>query len=227
MLYGKVIDGKFKYAPDTYITSDERIVIPNFNKSKELMYEFGYKPITEIYPKDDLDLKLLETYEEKGDEIIVTYIIDDTEKYLNSVREEKICKSKENLTNYLAKNPLKSSVKGGVEKLYTVTQEKQNLLSNVIVSYLNSALPYKIENKPIPDDIKIYWNCSGYICEEWTYEEITQLKQEMDEYIRPLVSMQQHLEVVLYGLPTQREIKELDVEFDEENIDFWMKYITD
>lgn len=226
MLYGKIIDGKFKFAPDTYISNDGNIVLSNFNTNQELMHEFGYKPVVEIYPETTLDLEMLKIYEEKEDKIVVTYSVNNTERYLNSMREEKIYKSKDNLANYLAEHPLKSYIKGGIEKQYTVTQEKQNQLTSVITSYLNSALPYMMVNEPIPESIKIYWNSMGCVCEEWTYEEITHLKKEIDEYVRPFVSMQQHLEVVICGLPTQKEIKELSVEFNEKNINLWMEHLN-
>lgn len=226
MLYGKIIDGKFKFAPDTYISNDGNIVLSNFNTNQELMHEFGYKPVVEIYPETTLDLEMLKIYEEKDDKIIVTYSVNNTERYLNSMREEKIYKSKDNLANYLADHPLKSCIKGGIEKKYTVTQEKQNQLTSVITSYLNSALPYMMVNEPIPKSIKIYWNSMGCVCEEWTYEEITLLKKEIDEYVRPFVSIQQHLEVVICGLPTQKEIKELSVEFNEVNINLWMEHLN-
>lgn len=226
MLYGKIIDGKFKFAPDTYISNDGNIVLSNFNTNQELMHEFGYKPVVEIYPETTLDLEMLKIYEEKEDKIVVTYSVNNTERYLNSMREEKIYKSKDNLANYLAEHPLKSCIKGGIEKKYTVTQEKQNQLTSVITSYLNSALPYMMVNEPIPESIKIYWNSMGCVCEEWTYEEITLLKKEIDEYVRPFVSIQQHLEVVICGLPTQKEIKELSVEFNEKNINLWMEHLN-
>ena len=226
MLYGKIIDGKFKFAPDTYISNDGNIVLSNFNTNQELMHEFGYKPVVEIYPETTLDLEMLKIYEEKEDKIVVTYSVNNTERYLNSMREEKIYKSKDNLANYLAGHPLKSCIKGGIEKKYTVTQEKQNQLTSVITSYLNSALPYMMVNEPIPESIKIYWNSMGCVCEEWTYEEITHLKKEIDEYVRPFVSIQQHLEVVICGLPTQKEIKELSVEFNEKNINLWMEHLN-
>lgn len=226
MLYGKIIDGKFKFAPDTYISNDGNIVLSNFNTNQELMHEFGYKPVVEIYPETTLDLEMLKIYEEKEDKIVVTYSVNNTERYLNSMREEKIYKSKDNLANYLAEHPLKSCIKGGIEKKYRVTQEKQNQLTSVITSYLNSALPYMMVNEPIPESIKIYWNSMGCVCEEWTYDEITLLKKEIDEYVRPFVSIQQHLEVVICGLPTQKEIKELSVEFNEKNIDLWMEHLN-
>jgi len=81
-------------------------------------------------------------------------------------------------------------------------------------------------NEPIPESIKIYWNSMGCVCEEWTYEEITHLKKEIHEYVRPFVSIQQHLEVVICGQPTQKEIKELSAEFNEKNINLWMKHLN-
>ena len=38
--------------------------------------------------------------------------------------------------------------------------------------------------------------------------------------------MQQHLEVVICGLPTQKEIMELSVKFNEKNIDLWMEHLN-
>jgi len=225
MLYGKVIDGKFKYAPDTYVSNDGNTVIPNFSTNKELMYEFGYKPVVEIYPEATLDLEMIKKYEEKDGKIIITYSVNNTESYLSSIREEKIYKSKENLANYLAEHPLKSSIKGGVEKQYTVTQEKQNQLTSVITSYLNSALPYIVSNQPVSENIKIYWNSMGCICEEWTYEEISELKNKITVYVTPLVAIQQYLEVTLNGFNTQKEIKEFDISFTKENIKIWTTLI--
>lgn len=225
MSYGKFIDGVFKDAPTTYVSNDGNTIIPNFNTNEELMHEFGYKIITEIIPENNNNLKLIKNYEEKENEIIITYTIDNTESYLSSLKEEKIYKSKENLANYLAEHPLKSSIKGGVEKQYTVTQEKQNQLTSVITSYLNSALPYMIANEPVPESIKIYWNSMGNICEEWTHEEISALKNEITAYVTPLVAVQQYLEVTLYGFTTQKEIKEFDIDFTEENIKTWLTLI--
>lgn len=225
MLYGKFIDGIFKYAPTTYVSNDGNTVIPNFSTNNELMYEFGYKPITEITPENSDNLKLIKKYDEKENEIVITYIVDNTESYLNSIREEKIYKSKENLANYLAEHPLKSSIKGGIEKEYTITQEKQNQLTSVITSYLNSALPYMIAKQPVPEDIKIYWNSMSCICEEWTYEEISALKNEITIHVTPLVAIQQYLEVTLNGFNTQKEIKEFDINFTEENIKVWLTLI--
>lgn len=223
MNYGKIIDGKIKYAPDTYVSNDGTICISGFNTNKEMLKDFGYKPIKEIRPENIEGLTLLETYEETEIEIVVTYSVNNTESYLNSLRDQKIYESKENLVNYLATHPLKSTVKDGIERLYTVTQDKQNMLTNTITTYLNSSMPYILTNTEIPENIKtIYWNCSGHMYKKWTYEEICKLKDEINEYIRPLISMQQHLEVVLYGLPTQQEIKNLNIDYTHENIQFWL-----
>nr|WP_243132892.1 terminase large subunit [Terrisporobacter hibernicus] len=66
-------DGKFKFAPDAYISNDGNIVLSNFNTNQELMHEFGYKPVVEIYPETTLDLEMLKIYEEKEGKIVVTY----------------------------------------------------------------------------------------------------------------------------------------------------------
>lgn len=227
MNYGKIIEGNIKYAPDTYVSNDGAICISGFNTNKEMLKDFGYKPIKEIRPENIEGLTLLETYEETETEIVVTYVINNTDNYLNSLRDQKIYESKENLVNYLASHPLKSTVKDGVERLYTVTQDKQNRLTDIITTYLNLSMPYILSDTEIPDDIKtIYWNCAGHVYTKWTYEEICKLKKEIDAYVLPLVSMQQHIEVVLYGLPTQAEIKNLNIEYTQENIEFWLSNMS-
>lgn len=221
MLYGKIINGVFKYAPDTYVSSDGNTIIPNFNTNHELMNEFGYKQVIETYEETTLDLKLIKTFEEEDDKIIINYSVNNTEPFLNSIKEEKISQTKENLARYLEKHPLKSCVKGGIEKEYTITQEKQSQLTNAITTYLSLALPYMVSNQPVPEDIKIYWNSTGYIYEEWTYEEISTLKNEITVYVTPLVAMQQYLEITLRSFKTQKEIKEFDINFTDENVKIW------
>ena len=63
----------------------------------------------------------------------------------------------------------------------------------------------------IPDVLT--WNCTGGVCEEFTNEEIIQLIYEMNAYITPLVSKQQHLEKDIVSCETKEELLEINIEF--------------
>ena len=66
------------------------------------------------------------------------------EEYLDSLKENSdileakkqfILKSKENLAIYLDEHPLKSSCHGGKEQIYTVTLEKQSMLTSKYLTH--------------------------------------------------------------------------------------------
>ena len=54
-------------------------------------------------------------------------------------------------------------------------------------------------------------------------EELSQLALEIKEYVRPLVSMQQHMEVNIRALNTQQELKSIDIEFTDEKVENFRK----
>lgn len=120
---------------------------------------------------------------------------------LQLAKEEKIKTSKSMLSNWLEKNPLVSSVHGK-EAIYSITEEKQNLLTrNLIFAKLNN-----LETT--------IWNAQGEVGEEWTIAELSQLALEIEEYIRPKITKQQEYEVQINNCSTIEEIDEIIIEYE-------------
>lgn len=105
---------------------------------------------------------------------------------LTQLRKEKIATSKKMLEQYIASHPITSSAHGGVEGVYSVTEEKQALMTSQYISY-------QVEKLTNPD-AKLTWNETGKSCEVWTEEEFLQLVVEIKHYVYPLVSHQQKIE---------------------------------
>ena len=118
-----------------------------------------------------------------------------------SVKQKKIQESKELLAIWLANNPLVSKVHGQ-EATYTVTAEKQSLLTqNILLAQLKQVNTTT-------------WNCQGGICEEWTIEELSQLALEIEAYVRPRIKKQQHYEVEINNCNTAEEVNQIEIEYD-------------
>ena len=50
------------------------------------------------------------------------------------------------------------------------------------------------------------WNDTGNTCEEWTYEELFLLAAEINNYVKPLVALQQETEVEIKEAKTKEEV---------------------
>ena len=124
---------------------------------------------------------------------------------LEEIKNKFILKSKENLSTYLENNPLYSNCHGGEYCYYTVTFEKQVQLTQKFTAHMT------LIQAGIPDVLT--WICTGGVCEEFTDEEIIQLIYEMNAYITPLVSKQQHLEKDIVSCETKEELLEINIEF--------------
>ena len=106
---------------------------------------------------------------------------------LNVAKNLLVESSKDVLENYLVENSMYSTIKHRKGRYYTVTMEKQNQLNGVLISC--------ILDKIIGSEGTIYWNDEGSLQEEWTFEEIYQLKKQIDDYVQPLVKLQQQAEI--------------------------------
>lgn len=218
-MYGKIIDGVFKEAPYEY-TFGNGFTVTNFNKDITLMTELGYKEVVKFDTPIDTRYKYVTTYEERDGKIYETREIDNTEELLDDLKTRRITQTREDLAKYLEGNPLVSSCKGGVEKKYTVTLEKQNQLTSTVADFLSNALPAILAGVAIEEvDSPIYWNAQGETCELWTYSEIYQLKNEMMAYVRPIVEYQRYLEKTIMEQEAQDKIYELDCYFTRDKID--------
>ena len=218
-MYGKIVDGVFKEAPETY-TFGNGYTVTNFNNDTALLAELGYKEVVRFDAPEDTRFRYIYTYEERDGKIYENRELDTSEELLNDLKARRIAQTREDLARYLEENPLVSACKGGIEKKYTVTLEKQNQLTSTVADFLSNALPIILAGTPIEQiDLPIYWNAQGDICEKWTYGEIYQLKNEMMSYVRPIVEYQRYLEKTIMEQEAQDKIYELDCHFTRDKID--------
>ena len=142
---------------------------------------------------------------------------EDTADPLQTLKENQIKLSKNSLATYLQDNPLFSKCKYEEGRYYNVTSEKQQQLTSKVLMatmYAQAGLPYKLT-----------WNDSGDTCEEWELSQLQQLSMEIDAYVTPLVSVQQHIEVDIKNCTTQDEVLQVNVEFTQENIEKYLGVI--
>ena len=135
------------------------------------------------------------------------------------LKEDLILKSKENLEKYLQTHPLKSychnTTEGGY---YNCTQEKQSELARLLLSHT-------IATNLGQEDV-LTWNETEKVCEVYTLEELSQLALEIKEYVKPLVSMQQHMEADIRALNTQQELKSINIEFTDKEVENFRKQFS-
>ena len=174
--------------------------------------EVGYKlysvKTNEYYTKVYLGkFDSADNYREIKIELIET---PSTTETLETIKEKRIKLSKDNLAKYLEENPLLSTVKHEEGRYYNVTMEKQSLLlSNISTYQMSSQLGI-----PCP----LTWNDTGEECELWTIEQLIQLSMEIRNYVSPLVSLQQYMEVNIKKCETNEELINVNVDFTEETI---------
>jgi len=119
---------------------------------------------------------------------------------LTQLKIEKIIQSKQQLAEFLENNPLLYN-----NEYYSVTQEKQSLLTSAIAAY-----QLKIQ-AGIPAVLK--WNTTGDVCREFTLEEITGLVVAITEYVQPRVEKQQALEVQINNCTTVEELDGIVIDY--------------
>ena len=217
-MYGRIVNGELIIAPYEYKLGD--LTITNFDNDIPLMTTLGFKEVIPFDQPIDTRYRYISTYEEIDGKLYETRVLDDSEELLDDLKARRIAQTREDLARYLEENPLVSACKGGIEKKYTVTLEKQNQLTSTVADFLSNALPIILAGTPIEQiDLPIYWNAQGDICEKWTYAEIYQLKNEMMSYVRPIVEYQRYLEKTIMEQEAQDKIYELDCHFTRDKID--------
>lgn len=138
--------------------------------------------------------------------------VNETAMTLEEYKEYKIKQSKDILEQYIADHPLKSSAHGGVEATYTITTEKQNWMVQQLLAY---DLKIKTNPEVIPT---LTWNQSGEVCEEWTFQEFSQLLLEVEAFIYPLRAYQQTIEKQIMNCTNTAEIAAIVFDYDSANI---------
>lgn len=120
-------------------------------------------------------------------------------------KRKKIELSKLMLAEFLENNPIHSTAHGSVEGIYSVSSDKQSLMTSQYITY-------QIE-KTINPNARLTWNETGKSCEEWTEEEFLQLVLEIKSYVSPLVSYQQHIEERIYACNHQEELEQILIDY--------------
>lgn len=151
---------------------------------------------------DGLEHKIVSNSTDK----YIEYTNESLDVLLKNSKESKIAESKALLASYLESHPLISNCHGGIEAEYTVTSEKQALMSSNYLTYTIA--------KASGLDAKLTWNAAGQECEEWTEEEYVTLVLQISEYVKPLVSLQQSYEVAINNCTTQEELDAIDIVYD-------------
>lgn len=138
---------------------------------------------------------------------------------LEEIKEILILKTKENLSIYLASNPILSTVKYEEGRYYSVTMEKQNLLLTNIVTY-QMAQQAGVE-------CLLTWNNTGKECEVWTYEQLFQLSMEIRAYVAPIISLQQYMETNIKNCNSILDVLKINIDFTTDIInEYYPIYIS-
>ncbi|HAU85275.1 MAG TPA: hypothetical protein DCW90_07170 [Lachnospiraceae bacterium] len=125
---------------------------------------------------------------------------------VDEAKAYRINESKEALAKFLEENGVTSSCHGGVSKVYSVTAEKQQYLTQMI-SMISLAKASETEFQPS-------WNAKGETCTyDWTAEELTQLSFEIEAYVRPRVSKQQAYESQINACATTEEVCAIVIDY--------------
>lgn len=135
-------------------------------------------------------------------EVVSDGTVPSEEQSLEPIKNNKISESKTALSAYLASHPLQWSD----GKYYSVTSEKQALLTSNLALYQISA--------SAGQPFKLTWNSTGDECVEWTYEELAALALEIGTYVKPFVSRQQELEIAIKACTTMEELNAIEINYD-------------
>ena len=83
---------------------------------------------------------------------------------------------------------------------YTVTLEKQGLLSSLLGLYGLNA------QAGIPTELS--WNAAGEMCEPWTFEGLLALSNAMASHVKPLAQMQREAEAMINRAGSEKEVQD-------------------
>lgn len=192
-----------------YLKNDTLVV--HHNAVERVEEESHYEVIAE-YPNGGKDLKKVidvagvkakDAYDENIEiQRYVLYTEHELEQKFNSVKDNKVSESKAVLSDYLQNHPLQWSD----GKYYSVTSEKQSLLTSNLALYQISAAA----GQPF----KLTWNSTGDECVEWSYENLAALALAIGTYVKPFVSHQQELELAIKACKTQAELDAIEITYD-------------
>lgn len=160
--------------------------------------------IPESFPFVDIEVQEIDGVQTvtkmTGREIIVNE--EEVKAKLTEAAKVKITESKTTLSEYLASHPIQWTD----GKYYSVTSEKQALLTSNLALYQISA--------SAGQPFKLTWNSTGDECVEWAYEELAALALAIGTYVKPFVSRQQELELAIKACTTMKELDAIEINYD-------------
>lgn len=133
--------------------------------------------------------------------------IDYNEATLDEFKNYRINQSKNALADFLDTHPLLSSAHNNTAAYYSVTKEKQDLMTQQYLSY-------QIAKAVDPEHAVLTYNATGEVCEPWEEAEFLQLIMEVKAYVYPLVSYQQTAEKMIMECATKDEVSEIVIDYD-------------
>jgi hypothetical protein len=93
-------------------------------------------------------------------------------------------------------------------KTYTVTLEKQNLLTSQLV------MGSIVKENGVPDEQNfLSWNAKGEECTNWLFADLCALAYAVAQYVKPIVGKQQAAEIAISEAETSEEIDGIVKEF--------------
>ena len=165
-------------------------------------------PVQEGWAVIPDDMEIPETYPYVNIEVdgqmvtsMTAGIVPEPKIDLNTIKSEKVAKSKAALKTYLEENPLTWT--DGNQ--YNVTEEKQGLLTSQLALYQTATTagqPYTLK-----------WNTTGGVCTEWAYEDLAALALAIGAYVQPLVSYQQTKEVEIMNCETAEDVEAVVIDY--------------
>ena len=137
---------------------------------------------------------------DNGYDTVTTTEVFDNVSIIESMKSAKINESKTLLEKYLEEHPLEYSGKN-----YSVTEEKQALITGNIAAYqLATTLGQTAE---------LTWNATGEACVVWTFENLAALAVAIKAYVKPLVAYQQAYEVSVNACTTEEAINAIPLDY--------------
>ena len=121
---------------------------------------------------------------------------------VEQLKDAKVAQSKTALATYLAEHPLQQTD----GKYYSVTSEKQSLLTSNLALYQISAAAGQ--------SFTLKWNTTGDECTEWKYDELAALALAIGAYVQPFVSHQQELELAIKACTTAEDIEKIEIKYE-------------
>ncbi len=151
-----------------------------------------------------------ELYEQIVDENYVYKEEDEKEEVtetssLDFIKVELIKLSKSKLATYLEEHPLFSKAKYKEGRYYNVDSDHQSRIASQLLLYQG--------NISLGLEYQLTWNDTGSVCENWTFEELFKLSNEINAYIKPIIKKQQEIEVDIRNTETKEELDKIEIKY--------------